>query len=137
MPDRVDFATVKSPRTPNTYLTAPDGLCRNARIDAAAPIFDAPAARLRQEFLSMVVAEPRCSHSLADEQALYDDFVIRSAIFGFPDLISVQFLDLKGNRSTLALYSRSVYGRWDLGVNRTRAEGWLQRLAATIKRVKP
>jgi uncharacterized protein (DUF1499 family) len=135
-PERTDFATLKRPGTPNTYLIAPEGLCRQAKIDAVAPVFDVPAVRLRQELLSIVIAEPRSSHTLADEQALYDDFVVRSAVFRFPDLISVKFLDAKGGKSTLVLYSRSVYGRWDLGVNRMRAQGWLKQLAAAVKPVK-
>jgi uncharacterized protein (DUF1499 family) len=134
--ERTDFATLTRPGTPNTYLIAPEGLCRQAKIDAVAPVFDVPAARLRQELLGIIIAEPRSSHTLADEQALYDDFVVRSAVFGFPDLISVKFLDVKGGKSTLALYSRSVYGRWDLGVNRTRAQAWLKRLTAAVKPVK-
>ena len=58
-------------------------------------------------------------------RGFYDDFVVRSALFGFPDLVSVKFLDLKGGKATLALYSRSVYGRSDLGVNRARSLAWL------------
>jgi hypothetical protein len=34
------------------------------------------------------------------------------------------------------LYSRSVYGRWDLGVNRTRSLAWLKQLGLAVKPVK-
>jgi hypothetical protein len=134
---RIDFATLKRPRSPNTYLLAPDGLCRVAKTDGAAPVFGVTAAKLRTEFLSIVIAEPRVSHTLADETGLYDDFVVRSALLGFPDLVSVKFLDVGKGQSTLALYARAVYGRWDMGVNRTRTQAWLRRLGATVKSVKP
>ena len=135
--ERIDFASLKRPTSPNTYLTAPEGLCRQSTIDTVAPIFDVSAAKLRQELLRILIAEPRTSHTLADEKALYDNFVVRSAFFRFPDLISVQFFDRKGGKSTLALYSRSVYGRYDFGVNRTRAEAWLKRAGAANRPVKP
>lgn len=128
--ERIDFATLKRPSTPNTFLLAPEGLCKAAKADKITPIYGVKAAKLRQEFLNVVIAEPRVTHTFGDEVALYDDFVARSFVFGFPDLVSVAFLDLKGGQSTLALYSRSVYGRSDLGVNRARSLSWLAKLRA-------
>lgn len=136
MQARIDFATLKRPSSPNTFLLAPEGLCREAKTDQIAPVFDVPPAKLRSEFLNIVVAAPRVSHSLADEGGLYDDFVVRSALIGFPDLVSVKFLAAGAGKSTLALYSRSVYGRWDLGVNRARSLAWLKQLGLAVKPVK-
>jgi len=132
-PERIDFVTLKRPRTPNTFLMAPEGYCKEAKIDQVAPVYSVKAAKLRQEFLSVVLAKPRVTHSFADEAGLYDDFVSRSRVFRFPDLVSVRFLDLKGGQSTLALYSRSVYGRSDLGVNRARSLAWLGKVNGVIK----
>jgi uncharacterized protein (DUF1499 family) len=117
---RVDFGSLKRPSSPNTFLTAPKGFCEAAKVDQEPPVFAVSAAKLRQAFLSVVIGQPRVSHTLADEPELYDDFVVRSAVFGFPDLVSVQFLPHGKGQSTLAFYSRSVYGRSDLGVNRAR-----------------
>ena len=50
----------------------------------------------------------------------------------FPDLIAVQFMDEKGGTSTLAIYSRSVYGHSDLGVNKARTMGWIRDLNAVF-----
>lgn len=130
---RIDFATLTRPRTPNTFLLAPEGLCKQAKVDKIAPVYGVAAAKLRQEFLGIVIAQPRLSHTFADEVGLYDDFVVRSAVFGFPDLVTVKFLDLNGGKSTLALYSRAVYGRSDLGVNRARSLQWLSQLGAVAK----
>lgn len=131
--ERIDFVSLKRPRTPNTFLMAPEGYCKEAKVDQIAPVYAVKAAKLRQEFLSVVIAEPRVTHSFADEAGLYDDFVSRSRVFRFPDLVSVRFLDLKGGQSTLALYSRSVYGRSDLGVNRARSLAWLGKVNGVIK----
>jgi len=130
---RIDFGSLTRPSSPNTFLTAPQGLCKAAKADQDPPVFAVSAAKLRQAFLSVVIAQPRVSHTLADEPELYDDFVVRSALFGFPDLVSVQFLPHGKGRSTLALYSRSVYGRSDLGVNRARSLRWLKLVDAAVK----
>lgn len=130
---RVDFASLHRPKTPNTFLMAPDGLCKAAKVDQVPPTFAAAPAKLRQAFLSVVIAQPRVSHTLADEPELYDDFVARSMLFHFPDLVSVQFLAHGKSGSTLALYSRSVYGRSDLGVNRARCLRWLKLVDGAVK----
>lgn len=130
---RVEFATLKRPRTPNTFLMAPDGLCKEAKVDMEAPVYGVSAATLRNEILRVVIAQPRVSHTLSDEPELYDDFVVRSALFGFPDLVSVQAIAIGAKKSTLALYSRSVYGRSDLGVNKRRSLAWLAKVAETVK----
>lgn len=132
---RIDFATLKRPRTPNTFLMAPEGLCKQAKVDMAAPVYDVPAATLRNELLRVIIAQPRVSHMLADEAEHYDDFVVRSALFRFPDLVAIQTIEVGKKKSTLALYSRSVYGRSDLGVNRKRSLAWLAAAERAVKAV--
>jgi uncharacterized protein (DUF1499 family) len=130
---RVDFATLTRPRSPNTFLIAPEGFCKAAKADQAAPKFAVSATKLRHAFLSVVIAQPRVSHTLADEGELYDDFIARSALFGFPDLVAAQFIAQGQGASTLAVYSRSVYGHSDLGVNRARTLRWLKLVDAAVK----
>ena len=50
-------------------------------------------------------------------------WVVRSAVLNFPDLVTAQI------SSALVLYSRSVYGHSDLGVNRRRLDTWLAALS--------
>ena len=130
--NRIDFATLKRARTPNTFLMAPEGLCKQSKIDVEAPVFASSPTKLRQEFLRLAIAKPRVTHLFKDDVGLYDDFLVRSALFGFPDLISVRFLDAQGGKSRIAVYSRSVYGRSDLGVNRARISSWIGELKALI-----
>ena len=130
---RIDFPTLERARTPNTFLMAPDGLCKNAKVDVKSPVYAVPAAKLRQEFLRVAIAQPRVSHSFRDDAGLYDDFVVRSFLLRFPDLVAVRFLDAKAGNSTFAIYSRSVYGRSDLGVNRARTMAWLRELNRAIE----
>ncbi len=134
---RIDFAALKRPRTPNTFLMAPEGFCPLAKIDVVSAVYSVRAKKLRQEFLGAAIAQKRVTHSFADEAGLYDDFIVRSALFGFPDHVSVKFLDVKGGKSTLAIYSRSVYGRSDLGVNRTRTLAWMALVNSSVKPLVP
>ena len=46
----------------------------------------------------------------------------------FPDIVTIEFIALAADRSTLALYSRARYGRSDFGTNRRRVLRWLNRL---------
>jgi uncharacterized protein (DUF1499 family) len=48
----------------------------------------------------------------------------------FPDTIDIEVLPAAGTQSTLAIYSRSLIGHGDLGVNRARIERWLAALDA-------
>ena len=58
--------------------------------------------------------------------------MVRSAVFNFPDLVTAQTNDVGPDSSTLVLYSRSVYGYSDLGVNRQRLNAWLAALQSKI-----
>jgi uncharacterized protein (DUF1499 family) len=53
------------------------------------------------------------------------DYVARSAVFNFPDLIMVQARQEGPDSSDLIVYSRSVYGYSGLGVSHRRVEAWL------------
>lgn len=66
--------------------------------------------------------------------ALQAHFVARSAVFNFPDLIAVQVIAAGPESSALVLYSRSVYGYADFGVNRRRVDAWLSALQTRINR---
>ena len=54
--------------------------------------------------------------------------VQHSAVLGFPDVITVEFVPVGPDRSSVALYSRARYGKLDFGVNRKRVERWISRL---------
>jgi uncharacterized protein (DUF1499 family) len=134
---RVDFASLVRPASPNSFLLAPRGACAAARIDEEAVVYGIAAGSLRQAFLRVALAAPRVSHVLKDDVGLYDNLVVRSALFRFPDLVAARFFDVGDGCSTLAVYSRSVYGHSDLGVNARRIGSWvgaLRPFAAPVSR---
>ena len=52
-------------------------------------------------------------------------YIQRSPIFGFPDIVMVEFVTLGPERSSVAVDSRSRYGGYDFTKNRKRGERWL------------
>ncbi len=126
----VDFAAIDTAGRENTYLVCPPGLCGQDP-DRESPVFAVPATELRNRWFSMIGNEPRTDWTATDEEIQQYDFVQRSRWMRFPDTITVRFLPLEDGRSTLAIYSRSHYGRKDFGVNKARIDGWLDALGGS------
>jgi hypothetical protein len=58
-------------------------------------------------------------------------YVTRSRVMGFPDYTTVTLASLAPlERSTLQVFGRLRFGKSDMGVNRTRIQGWLGELDA-------
>jgi len=117
--DPVDFATLQLSGNPNQYLLCPPGLC-GEQAHAESAVYDMPADALRTRWEAVVLAQPRVTVLQRDRTNLQVDYVQRSARFRFPDVISVRFIPLTPDTSTIAIYSRSVFGKSDFGVNRER-----------------
>ncbi len=117
--------------------------------DVPAPVFDVETGILSSTFDRIALADAR-TEIIADDRLPttssggtqtpqmvgHVTFVQRSAVFGFPDYISVRFLPA-GDRSqsTLSIFSRSRFGQSDFGVNQARVERWLAELAAQLPTV--
>ena len=122
-PQLIDLSHIQRPASPNTALAAPAG--NEPAPDVVAPVFPVPASRLYAGLIAMAAAQPRTFLAAEYPAVLQAHFVARSAVFNFPDLIAAQVSEAGADHSTLVLYSRSVYGYSDLGVNRRRLDGWL------------
>jgi len=118
-------ATARSER-PNDYLIAPPGASA-AQADGTAGTYDMPAKDLL--FLFDAVARPsdgvRVVAGSIDD--LWITYVQRSAVFGFPDYISVKAIETQDGAS-LVIWSRSRFGHSDMGVNRRRIDAWLAQM---------
>lgn len=126
-----DFARLQRPQSPNWYLMCPRGTkCSHCRRET--PIYEVDLARLRSEFFEVVSAAPRVA-LIADAPALNRyRFIQKSRLFKFIDEITVEFISLGPQRSSLCIYSRSRRGWWDLGVNGRRVKRWLKKLAQRV-----
>lgn len=139
VPPPLDLAHLERPTTPNTALAAPEGA--GTRPDIATPVFAVPAPRLWAAVESVAAAQPRTYPLRIDQARMESSWVARSAVWNFPDVVTVKVAPTgigegtggDTGSSTLALYSRSLYGRSDFGVNRKRLETWLAALNASLK----
>ena len=132
----IDFAALARPATPNTYLACPKGRCA-APADEESPVLPVPAARLLELLRATLPAEPQTRLVRDEPDLLRLVLVQRSRVFRFPDTVTVQVFPLPQGGSTLAMYSRSNYGRSDLGVNKARIRRWMRLIMAqAIERPK-
>lgn len=121
----VDFATLKLSGKPNQYLVCPPDFCA-AEAHGASPLFDLSVEDLQSRWRAVIAAQPRLVTLSNDGRQI--DYVQRTAMVRYPDVITVRFIALTAVQSTLAIYSRSIYGSSDFGVNRARIESWLAAL---------
>ena len=129
--DTIDITQTVRHSTPNDALVCPERVCQKATADILAPIFPVPAGELQRKVGLVALSEPRTEELAcpADTDCSKQSaFVQYSALFMWPDVIDVRVLDAGASASTLVIYSRSVFGYTDLGVNRVRVERWLAAL---------
>lgn len=131
VPD-IDFATLERRDTPNQYLMCANDLCR-AYIDDLPPLYAATVAEVRAAWEEMLTHEPRVRELRRDPSGLQIDYVQRSRVFRFPDIITIRFIQVDDRRTTIAIYSRSVYGQGDFRVNKERIRDWVGKLNGMLK----
>ena len=121
-------AALRGVLPPNAALACPPGYCSVAGA-VTSPEFAVPAAILYRDYVQLLAAAPRVVTVVAEPPRRLVA-IQHSAFLRFPDIVSAEFVALGADRSSLALYSRARYGRYDFGVNRRRVATWLARLAA-------
>jgi uncharacterized protein (DUF1499 family) len=126
--DRVSWATLTRHPTPNDALACPPALCPNARPDIEPRTYPAEPPALLARLREIARAEPDTRELSCDPDCeRVARFLQRTRVMRFPDTIDVEVFAAPGG-STLAIYSRSLLGRRDFGVNRTRVARWLAAL---------
>jgi uncharacterized protein (DUF1499 family) len=125
-PPLTDVAHIARPASPNTALAAPAGF--TPAPDIVTPHYKLDAQALFAAILSVAAGQGRTYQAALYPAQLQAHYVARSAVFNFPDRIMLQVVAEGPRESGLILYSGSVYGRSDFGVNRRRIETWLAAL---------
>ncbi len=119
----MDVAHIIRNASANTALAAPSGF--SPKPDIITPHYKLSADRFFALVQAVAMRQPRTYQAAVYTDQRQVHYVVRSALFNFPDLVMVQVRPEAQDTSDLILYSRSVYGRGDLGVNRQRVETWL------------
>jgi hypothetical protein len=122
VPARLDMTQLRRPRPPNSALAAPPGL--HVLPDILTRTRDVPPRRLYAALCRVALAQPRTTLHVAYDDLMQAHFVARGALCNFPDLIAVQVTP----DSMPMMFSRSVYGSRDFGINRRRLVTWLTAL---------
>ena len=127
----LDFAALRLPASPNTCLAAPAGAHPQAQVVTPPLPVDAgsawPVLRALGDGMDRVA---RYGEFPARRQA---QWVARSALMNYPDIIVAEVVP-RQDGAGLFLYSRSLFGWSDMGVNRKRVEAWLAALEAALRR---
>lgn len=116
----LDPTTLARTGRPNDALVCPASRCAAAP-DRDAPTYAVPTDRLLAAWKAVAAAEPRTR--IVAEDAMSLNIEQHSRLLGFVDTIAIRVL-ADGDGATFAFYSRSETGRYDFGVNRSRAERW-------------
>lgn len=131
LPPPLDVTRIERPSTPNTALAAPAGFRPSPDIET--PLYSVPADRLYETALTVAQSQPRTFLAASYPEQRQVHYVVRSAVFNFPDLVTVTAMEAGPNSSKLIIWSRSLYGRSDLGVNRSRIARWLQAVDGRLR----
>ena len=127
VPVPMDMTRIERPSSPNTFLAGPAGM--TPAPDAATAGQPVAASSLYAAARTVFEGWPRTYVAAAFPDRLQVHYVVRSALLNYPDLVTVQIARDGPDRSTIAIWSRSVYGRSDFGENRERTEAWLAALS--------
>jgi uncharacterized protein (DUF1499 family) len=122
--EAVHLADLRSPLPKPGFLFCPPGYCPAAEA-VASPLFPLPWERLHEYWTEVISGEKRVETIAADPDNRRFVYIQHSPAFRFPDVITVEFVQLGPNRSSIAIYSRSRYGHYDFGKNRKRVGKWL------------
>jgi uncharacterized protein (DUF1499 family) len=131
----VDFTSLKKTDKPNQYLVCPQNYCAQTP-DRIAPLYTASTQELAQTFEQIAMSMPdveKRGPPIAGSGFIQYNFVQRTPTMRYPDLITVRFFEHSQGQTGLAVYSRSVYGRSDFGVNQKRIDSWLDILDKRLK----
>ena len=128
-PAPLDFATLQLPASPNTCLLTPSVAPGQGHLhrDALPASPEAVMAALDRVAAGMPRTFP-LARFLARNQA---QWVVRSALMNYPDIVVAEAASVAGGTG-LWLYSRSLIGWSDMGVNRARVMAWLEALEIAL-----
>ena len=134
--EAVGIAALRSPFPKPCYLACPPDYCSVTEA-AASPVFDLPWERLYDYWTEVIAGEKRMVAVATKADARQFVYIQHSPVFRFPDIITVEFVPLGPERSSIAIFSRSRYGKFDFRKNRKRVERWLFLLEKVARPTAP
>ncbi|WP_235603092.1 DUF1499 domain-containing protein [Piscirickettsia litoralis] len=137
---RIHWETLKLPSSPNYCLLTPNSNSydiQNSRV-MYSPQLNCSIAKLEQTLIAITQHEPRLKQLKCNaHDSAQQHYIQRSLLFRFPDLITIECHPINASTSTFTLYSRSIYGYSDFGVNKRRVENYLKVLTKELTIIEP
>ena len=127
----IDFKNFVNYKKHNSYLMCPIDYCNNSIVHDYSSSFSMTKEKFKSIFLDLIINSKRTELLKYDKN--HYQFIQKSMIFGFPDIIDVKFLQFKGE-VTFIIYSRSIYGLFDFNVNKRRVKKWLSKINSEIEK---
>ena len=123
----IDFETLAIVPDQNHYLSCPEDYCPFATPDQITIVYPVTVEVLSRRFLDFIDARPRLEKNLKrwDIPNRLFEYLAYSGPNPFPDVVTIQFYDLGGNRSSLAILSRTLKGEDRNNTNKNRVNKWL------------
>lgn len=128
-PVPLEFASLVPPRSPNACLALPEGHPGNAHLRT--PRLPAAPQAVFEALLAHGDAQARTTCIACWPERRQAQWLVRSATLRFPDMVVAE-AQPAGEGTALFLYSRSLIGWSDLGVNRERLGAWIRALEAAL-----
>ena len=101
-----DFSILENrippPAIANEYIVAPRGIAPRARV-VAAPEIPVDAATLYSIVDKVITRQPLITSIAKDPNTMRQEYVQRTPIFRFPDIITIQTVPISDERSSLAV----------------------------------
>jgi hypothetical protein len=129
----IDFPSLRLPASPNAHLAAPPG-ATNERHETV-PLLPVSAEAAWGVLRSLGDTMDRVWKMAEWPEQRQAQWVSRTRWANFPDLINAQVVELPGGAG-LFLYSRSLVGYSDLGVNAKRVAEWRAAFDAALARAR-
>lgn len=135
-----EFATLENRNGPtvisNEYIVAPRGVAPRARV-VEAPTFAVSSDKLYELIQSVMSAESNIEFIGKDPSTLRVEYVQRTPIFRFPDVVTLMAVPQEASTSSIAVHSYSIYGAGDLGVNKARVLHILDAVSSAAAKASP
>ena len=128
-PVPIDFPALRLPSSPNTHLIAPPG-ATNERHETA-PLIAVPPDAAWSVLRRLGDGMERVWKLAEWPELRQTQWVARTRWMNFPDLVNGQVVAMPGGTG-LFLYSRSLIGRSDFGVNAQRMAAWRRAFDAAL-----
>ena len=130
-PVPLDFSALPTPASPNWWVALPPGESGPAGRSEAHALPPVEAAAVWGALLGVAERMPRCTLMAAWPERWQAQWVVRSRLMNFPDIVVAEVVARPGGAG-LWLHSRSLLGWSDMGVNRARVGAWLAALDAAL-----